>query len=302
MNKNTPNYHVKIVQITPKYAKELLAANTHNRKVTQTRVRLWAEAMRRGEWVMNAEPIKIAEDGTILDGQHRLLACVQSGDTFPSMIVTGLPVGTQDTMDTGRSRTLSDVLSIHGEKDATKIAAITVSLVAWDKYSPENAFYSGAHYTITMGEAQQYLETHPDIRDAARLTGKPSRNSGITQKVLGTLYYKFRQIDPSRADEFLEKLSIGAGLEKGDAILVLRNTVKRLRDINHGVQISPRYVAAITIKAWNKWIQGDKAGLLRYVATGNGKETFPTIQKPLDSVVDSDLVDFVYEANKEVAA
>lgn len=290
MNKNTPesaarqSINVKIVTITPSMAKKLLANNTHNRRIVNAKVKLWSESMLRGEWRMNAEPIKIAADGTILDGQHRLLAGVATGVSFPSMIVSGLPIETQDTMDIGRKRTLGDVLSLHGYKNANNLAAILSAVIIWNKLGPSSCFSIGHSSIITNGEALEYLAQHQDIAEVPNIVQTPARNSGISQRVLGALYVKFREVEPSKVDEFLELLSTGAGLPKKDPILTLRKTVKRLRDLNHGTQVSPRYIAAITIKAWNKWINGDTASLLRFTTTGDNKESFPKIQKSLDSI------------------
>ena len=65
---------VQLVEITPELAHEWLGFNTHNRNIRQRIVTAYAADMTGGDWQWNGESIKFAEDGTLLDGQHRLAA------------------------------------------------------------------------------------------------------------------------------------------------------------------------------------------------------------------------------------
>ncbi|PJM79979.1 hypothetical protein [Bifidobacterium scaligerum] len=284
MNKNTQQtaeFKYKSVMLTPSMAKELLAHNTHNRKVIQSRVNVWAESMKRGEWQFNGQPIVIAKDGTILDGQHRLLACVQSGATIPVLIIIGVEQDAQDTMDTGKARTLSDVLSLRGEKNATNLAALLTGLVKSEKYMLSAAFNGGSNYPVTNGECLEYLRQHPEVRDTVNIVKPASKNAYISQKCMGVLYTKFQEAGADYADDFLYKLSSGEGLLDGDPILTLRSTLKRIHDSVHG---KPNYVfvAAIIIKTWNAFVNGKQLKILKYQLGGN-KETFPVIEVPFET-------------------
>ena len=77
----------KLVSVTPDYAATLLEKNTTNRNISQITVKRYAQAMASGEWMQNGQTITIAEDGTILDGQHRLWAVIESGITITFLIV-----------------------------------------------------------------------------------------------------------------------------------------------------------------------------------------------------------------------
>lgn len=108
--------------MTPEWAQELLAHNTHNRTLRKNLVDAYARDMQAGRWRYNGETIKINETQVIDDGQHRLLACVKSGCSFEVLLVTGLPVGTQETMDAGAKRTFADVLRLRGEHNYGALA------------------------------------------------------------------------------------------------------------------------------------------------------------------------------------
>ena len=66
-------------KITPELAREILKGNSKNRKIRQQRVDYLADEMKNGRWQISHQGICIATDGRVLDGQHRLLAVIQSG-------------------------------------------------------------------------------------------------------------------------------------------------------------------------------------------------------------------------------
>ncbi|HEY5050458.1 MAG TPA: hypothetical protein VII50_06125, partial [Acidothermaceae bacterium] len=68
----------KVQTITPAKAAEWLEANTTNRPVSRTVVRSFAEAMKRGEWIVTHQGIAFDVSGVLIDGQHRLAAVVEA--------------------------------------------------------------------------------------------------------------------------------------------------------------------------------------------------------------------------------
>ena len=108
----TPN--VKLVTITPEMAEEMLKKNIGNRKVNQANVNRIAADMATGNYRLNGETIKISSNGEILDGQHRLLAAVQSGVTFQTYIVYDIDRELIGTIDMGKNRSVADSLNIMG--------------------------------------------------------------------------------------------------------------------------------------------------------------------------------------------
>ena len=110
--------------ITPEEAARILENNTHNRQCRQTVVKRYARQMAAGEWRLTGETIKIAADGSLLDGQHRLLACIEAATPFDAYIVTGLDPGVFDVIDSGVPRRTADALHVKGEKSTALLAAV----------------------------------------------------------------------------------------------------------------------------------------------------------------------------------
>ena len=94
----------EIVTITPAMAKEWLHRNTHNRPIRTARVHAYARVMATRQWHLNGDAIKIAPDGTILDGQPYLLAVPTSGATTPHPAATGPPPATHTQRPCTRGR------------------------------------------------------------------------------------------------------------------------------------------------------------------------------------------------------
>jgi hypothetical protein len=68
----------KTQTITPAKAAELLESNTNNRPLSRATVRVFADAMQRGEWKTTHQGIAIDTNGQLVDGQHRLAALVEA--------------------------------------------------------------------------------------------------------------------------------------------------------------------------------------------------------------------------------
>lgn len=113
---------VKILDVTPEIAERWLnATNNHNRPLRNRVVAKFAQAMKMGEWKLTAEPIAfshpfIDSEGkqrgeTLLNGQHRLWAIMDSGVTCPMTVWWGCEPDEFEVIDQGAMRTFGDVLA-----------------------------------------------------------------------------------------------------------------------------------------------------------------------------------------------
>ena len=102
----------ELVKVTPVMAEHYLSKNVSNRSVSQRLVDKYAREMEQGEWVMNHQGIAFYEDGAVADGQHRLLAVLQSKATIPLMVTFGLKRPAAVTIDVGRKRSIADGIQI----------------------------------------------------------------------------------------------------------------------------------------------------------------------------------------------
>lgn len=74
--------------VTPRVAKQWLLNSMPLKHLSQQMIDRYAVAMRNGEWHMESrEPLRFDSSGRLVDGQHRLHACVQANRAFPAAIV-----------------------------------------------------------------------------------------------------------------------------------------------------------------------------------------------------------------------
>lgn len=263
-----------IVTVTPEIARKLLEQNTRNRKVSKGNYATVLEAMSAGEWELNGEAIKIARNGQILDGQHRLMVCSEHEIPFQTLVVYGLPAETQDTMDTGKSRSAADVLSIEGYPSANNLSSITMAIIRSERWSLKAAVSSAnSFYAITPKQVLSRVQAEPSLCDLVRYAASV-RRCGLSSKLVGVLFYNFSKIDQDDAEFFFNSLRDGDGLERGNPIHTLR---EQLMAIKHGTRgsVNMTYLAAITIKAWNKFRDGEECRQLKFRSGGANPEKFP---------------------------
>lgn len=263
----------EIVTITPARAQEILAANARNRKLSLPALAKLKASLLQGEWVVNGEAIKISATGQLLDGQHRLVACVETGINFTTLVITGLPEEVQDTMDTGKARSLADVLTINGVGDSNNLAALLVALERYDRWGMKIAVAGYSAYPVTVQQALRRFAAEPSLVDAAAEAKKTNR-VGLPGKLGGLFLYSFSAIDQEDAEDFFHKLISGEGLERGNPILALRNKLLKMKQ-DAGSMRNYLEGGAITIKAWNKYRAGEEALVLNYRPGGAAPEAFP---------------------------
>ena len=79
MSEGAKTMKISIMQITPDLAAEFLKRNTSNRAIKKSKIKKYADDLRRGNWKLTHQGVAISPSGRLLDGQHRLSAIVQSG-------------------------------------------------------------------------------------------------------------------------------------------------------------------------------------------------------------------------------
>ncbi len=79
--------------VTPETAQELKEhlSMEHNRRVKSRTLGKYIADMISGNWHNNYDPIRVSEEGYLLDGQHRLNAVIESNTTQEMFFIFGIP-------------------------------------------------------------------------------------------------------------------------------------------------------------------------------------------------------------------
>lgn len=244
--------NIEVRKVTPALAREMLAHNEHNRKLNDRVVSEYARDMHAGSWHLNGEAIQIAADGTLLNGQHRLSAVILADVAVEFLVVSGLPRSAQDTIDTGRKRTVMDVLSMDGVKNAPVVASIAVRVMRWDGGDKRLS----AGFKPTHTEALNWIASHPSVHRSAEVAQTTrSAFKPLHQSSAGAAHFILSRIDVGDTAEFFAMLASGAGLEPGSGILALRN---RLMNVSAAGERVPDGVRLnMILRAWNAYRTGE---------------------------------------------
>lgn len=270
---------VAVELFTPEKAQELLRANTRNRRLRQGYVERLADAIRRGEWELNGEPIQIDVNGTLLNGQHRLTAIVEADVAAELIVVCNLSPAAQDTIDTGSARRLSDVLARRQESNVTTLAPALSHL---HRHRTKVRMDSRGQTAPTPQQALELLDREPRIRDSVQKGLQIKRTTGMSATVAAVMYHLFGEVDRDDADEFFRLL--GAS-ERERRKLRANSPIRRLNGTLTRIQTDPTYwpsvyeLFAMTIKAFNAWRHGWPMEQLSFRAGGKSPEPFPEIEK-----------------------
>lgn len=254
----------EIMDITPAMAMRILEKNTRNRRKSANAVKRYAELMKKGKWQLNGDAIRIADDGTLLDGQHRLQAVLETGLTVPMMIVTGLPFETFTTIDVGRKRTGGDVIGIYDESLQKHQTIIAAALRIICSFTPAGVWIGQEMKwgRFDHGSMLAALKKHKGIVRSTEYAFSLSYARKIMPLAcIAALHYLFSKESVNEAEDFFYKLDTGVGLSLHHPVTHLR---RRLFDMHESKSRTLTVnVLPYVVKAWELLREGREVTVFR---------------------------------------
>ena len=264
---------VRVAEVTPAMASSLLKSNIGNRTVRRNRVANYATQMRRGQWQLTGDPIRISRTGRLLDGQHRLLAIVEADVSVQTLIIEGLEDEVFAVIDSGLGRSPSDALTFAGIGSASHIAPVVRILIGIE--NELNIYNTEAMSLVTRQDILDYTEANIDmLRWAVNLGQKMDkavdgiRTSWATFAVVAASATSVEDVE-----KFLAPIIDGVGLSAGDVRLALRNWLARQRQWHSN---STKDNIGTFVRAYNNFLLGKTVTVIRpYTRDG----MFPKVSK-----------------------
>lgn len=251
------------VTITPGDAEQMLESNEANRNIRARVVASYSRDMEADRWLVTGETIKIGRHGELLDGQHRLMAIIQSGKAQRLLVVRGLDPDTRVVIDTGAGRNGGDALRMAGigGNNPYALAAAARLLVLWESGRLTH-MSSGtrADDRATHQEIVEAVQARPDLMDAVHDATRDYQRIGIPpgpQAMARTVLFN---LDANDAEVFFESLA-GYATEGGnDPRAVLLFTIRQMREL--GQLRRPGESVGLIFSAWNAWRDKQKVKTL----------------------------------------
>jgi hypothetical protein len=258
---------VELVDVSPELAAQWLKRNSRNRALSTRTVAGYVRDVEADDWPFTGDPIRFAKDGTLLDGQHRLTAVVDTGISMSMLVISGLGEHTQRYMDGGRKRTASDQLAMDKVPNYTAIASIARIMILWN---PKGFWDSAAGCQIVRGarvptvpEVLEFVEQFPAIHDAAKQgMWVQSRLRGAKGSAVGAAYMRAQKLDSDDAvfdaANWFHKLGTGEELSAGHPLLALRRSIVRAKEGDtHSVGNAQAPLLYKIVRTWNASRDGD---------------------------------------------
>jgi hypothetical protein len=248
--------------VTPELARHWLLKNNNNRNVSKPTVAKYARDIKSGDWGFTADPIRFSRDGDLLDGQHRLMACVLADVNFSTLVVRNLDPQTRRYMDMGKGRTIADTLQWNGIKNATSVAALARVLLCDLRYG--GFMNNRGKATFSASEVEAIVTSVPQIAASVNKVKSCRVRGGLIGSatylayvhVVGTLVGH-----PGRSDDFLSVFTTGAPDYPGCAAHALREKI--IRDRVSNTITTPYYFPAYSA-AWNHFVTKKQVTILRW--------------------------------------
>lgn len=262
---------VEIIEVTPSVAKEWLKRNVNFRTVRQPIVKKLAGEM--PHWDVNGESIKFDARGNLIDGQHRLLACIEANAPFTTVVFWGAERDVN--IDGGLKRTFIDILKHKGESYQSVLASGLNLLYRYERTLTGDLShpYSQAKTGISNDILIDCLHRHPQMR--ASCPKAYQVRDWLPASTACVLHYIASTASAEYADGFFESLAKGTSLTEDDPVFLLRTRLEKERGAK--TRLLPVEKTAIVTIAWNFTVQNRPMKRLGWNAVGPRREPYPLI-------------------------
>jgi hypothetical protein len=250
--------------ITPKMAVELLVRNTNNRKVRIRIVDKYASDILSGKWVYDsADLMRFSEDGTLLDGQHRLMAVIKANMPIYAYVAKGMDSKAMETIDTGASRSMADIFQLSGIKNASNVAGslklANDLMMSGTKVRGATAVKSSKFYLDWYNESPAFFD---DTITESRKLYRDFQGILSPTQIGGYIIALSSKEDIHIVVEFMRQICQGTDITNG-TIIKLRNLLIKDK-VDRKNRLSDNYKKAIILKTWKAFISGRELKVLKY--------------------------------------
>ncbi|MFC9497702.1 hypothetical protein [Streptomyces sp. NPDC056982] len=269
-----PSISIELVDVTPDMASTWLLRNVKNRNLRKGMAAQYGRDMTAGEWTINGSTVVFAEDGTLIDGQHRLsaIAAIDSPKaSFPLLVVRGVVEQAKRTIDGGAKRTMGDRLKIDDAAgNTTVLAALLRRAHMWDR----GYYMNVGAASPTSSEMYKYLEDNPGVLWSSEFAVSARRLILAPTSVVAIAHWVTSRVDGPAAKWFFEQLIQPTELPAGHAIHALSKKLTADASQRAG-RANESEVLASFITVWKAYREGRSLSAIRMPKGGLKNSNFP---------------------------
>jgi hypothetical protein len=271
------------VTVTPPLASAWLrlVEPRKQRELRPRRVRHFANLINRDEYINDGTPVRFDVAGNLIDGQHRLAACVQANRPIVVDVRRGVATEAVQVLDSPMRRRQADYLRMAGF-DATNPGIFTNAIVWIVRHDADSMNGAGQEYPTT-GQLIDYARKHgSDLERDYGYLMPIMRQSTLRRLSFGAILATYHLIRREQKPESIDTLNrffwevlTGLELREGSPEALLRIRLERWAQPGATDRPKPAHRIGTWIRAWNARKTGEAKTSIREVT---GKDPFPTIK------------------------
>jgi hypothetical protein len=249
---------------------ELLLSNrdAQQRRISGSRVSEIRADIEAGKWLNTGDPIRLTQSGTLVDGQHRLTAFVTS-TTAKSFVLRDMNVAVLkeraalDVVDTGKSRTVSDLRKMTGRRQvpAKAIGGVLYEIRDFD-----------AKANISKLQRNEIVDNHPFLDEVITLS-QPRRGVKISSTPVIAAAIRCMRVPNARTEafNFFDAVLQNRYDINGQIVPQLKLLTEWLINNHHngGGHAIRRETVVRCIHAWNAYRENRDIKHIRYYKRGD---------------------------------
>jgi hypothetical protein len=236
---------VELVNVTPELAEQWLSRNENNRSKKQGHLSKIMRAIELEEFRFAGDPIRIADTGELLDGQHRLEAVRLTGRSMLMIVMRGFTKEAQLYMDSGKARGPGDQVTLQlGVPGGNNWASVARLIIRWDAEDLLTGILQASNAEV-VAFCREY-ET--EMRAAVAAANAQYTKIAGRKPVAGAVHFFANRLDSDLCHKFFRQLATGADLSPGNPVFALRDSLltrKRSDRFTSNEELS------LYVRAWN---------------------------------------------------
>lgn len=261
--------------VTPEQAKQWLEQRPEfQRNLVEAHWMALAIDMLEGRWRYNPLNGAIGFDANnnLINGQHTLMACAESGVSIEVDVVFGCDPELVGVTDIGMKRTAAHISHMLDRlPNANAVCAIARLLVMQEKHGIQRM-----NNPKSMPSQTQIRERAKDplIQEAVRVAATLKKMG--SKSMHGFCYCIFADQDKAKADKFFSELATGIGLSGDNPAYLLRE--KLIDNVNAKAKLPFLHLVALYFRAWSAYREGKRMKILKtWRCDGTSPEDFPRV-------------------------
>jgi hypothetical protein len=268
-----------VLEVTPDLARKWLARNhppsktdnPSNRPIRRHRIERYAKMMERSEkWTVTPDAIGFDVDGKLTNGQHRLMAIVESGEPQRMIVGWNLPEDSIRHTDVGAKRTPGDALAVEGFDDPIHLASAARLVVLHRRGDLQHCYKYNIVENFEIIRVAEICDQgeHNRLQESVRYVGNLRSGKGgfegkARRSLLTFVHFAYwTTYTKPKINEYIEKVAKGEETSSweggGNPATLMRNEYFSEGDLDKETEL------AYLIKTANAFLNGREMKRLRY--------------------------------------